>query len=266
VTTIAALLCSAPSDSVRRDLEVLIAHTLDVGRAYLYAHGHDALSAASAQRIENALDRYRSGTPVAYITGTREFWSFALDVSRDVLIPRPETELLVELVLQNLAPHGRVLDLGTGSGAIALAIKQERPDCRVVATDISADAIAVARRNADRHGLEVELRTDDWYAAVAEAFDTIVSNPPYIRAADPHLDLLVGEPAVALIGGTDGLDALRIVISGAPAHLVDGGRLLVEHGFDQGESVRHLFDRAGFRRVESRRDGAGHERVTLGER
>ncbi len=266
VTTIAALLRAAQTDAARRDLEVLIAHVLEVGRAYLYAHGDRDLGSEDMHRIDDALQRYRAGTPVAYITGFREFWSLTLDVSPDVLIPRAETELLVELALQRLAPNARVLDLGTGSGAIALAIKQERVDCTVTATDVSIAAADVARRNAAKHGLDVDVRVGDWYAAVTGRFDTIVSNPPYIRALDPHLESLVSEPELALIGGKDGLDALQVIISGAPSRLTTDGRLLVEHGFDQAEHVRHLFEGAGFERVESHRDFAGHERVTLGER
>lgn len=266
MTTIAALLRAAPSEAARRDSEVLIANALGVGRAYLYAHGDQTLSDEDAQRIENVLRRHRAGTPVAYITGSREFWSLTLDVSPDVLIPRPETELLVELALRDLAHNARVLDLGTGSGAIALAIKQERADCAVTATDVSPAAIAVARRNAAKYGLQVDARIGDWYASISGTFDAIVSNPPYIRAMDPHLDSLVGEPVLALVSGDDGLDALRIIIDGAPSRLSAGGRLLVEHGFDQAEEVRRLFERAGLERVASHRDVAGHERVTLGER
>ncbi len=174
--------------------------------------------------------------------------------------------MLVELALQRLPPNARVLDLGTGSGAIALAVKRERGDCTVTATDISADAVAVAKHNTDRQQLGIDLRIGDWYDAVDGVFNVIVSNPPYIRADDPHLTALVGEPTLALVGGPDGLDALRTIVSGAPDHLVAGGHLLVEHGFDQGEEVRRMFEHAGFRRVTTHRDVAGHERVTLGER
>jgi release factor glutamine methyltransferase len=266
VTTIAEFLRAAPSDEARRDFEVLIAHVLGVSRAYLYAHGDEPRGSNDTQRIAHALEQYRGGTPVAYITGRRDFWTLTLDVDPAVLIPRPETELLVELALQRLSRNARVLDLGTGSGAIALAIKRERGECAVTGTDLSADAIAVAKRNAERHQLDVDLRIGDWYAVVDGAFDVIVSNPPYIRADDPHLSALVGEPTLALVGGADGLDALRTIVSGAPDHLISGGHLLVEHGFDQADHVRRMFERAGFRRVTTHRDVAGHERVTLGER
>jgi release factor glutamine methyltransferase len=266
VTTLAALLRTAPSDDARRDFEVLIAHALNENRAYLYAHGDETLSTDDARRVEHMLQRYRGGTPVAYITGRREFWNLVLEVTPAVLIPRPETELLVELALQRIAANGRVLDLGTGSGAIALAIKRERGDCCVTATDASPEAIAVAGRNANQHGLEVNLRLGDWYAAADGVYDVIVSNPPYVRSDDSHLNALVGEPTAALIGGPDGLDALRVIVGGASNHLTSGGYLLVEHGYEQGADVGRLFERAGFSAVESHRDLAGHERVTLGKR
>ncbi len=266
MTTPAALLRTAHSGDVRRDFEVLIAHALGRNRAYLYAHSDELLGGDDLERVEAALRRYHEGTPVAYITGRREFWNLELHVSPAVLIPRPETELLVELALERLVTRARVLDLGTGSGAIALAIKQERSDCSVTATDASADAIDMARFNAHEHNLELDLRVGDWYTPVNGTYHVIVSNPPYIRRDDTHLSALVGEPAAALIGGVDGLNALRIIVRGAPSRLERGGHLLVEHGYDQAEDVRHLFEHAGFRGIASQRDAAGHERVTLGER
>ncbi len=263
MTTIADLLRGARNDSERRDLEVLIVHALDVGRAHLYAHGTDQLNDAQVGRIQALLRDCRSGTPVAYIVGRRAFWSLDLDVTRAVLIPRPETELLVELALERLPPRARVVDLGTGCGAIALAIKHERRDCTMVATDVSPAALEIARGNATRHGTNIELCLGDWYTAVNGTFDLIVSNPPYIRSDDPHLEALVSEPHLALAAGSDGLDALRCVIGGAPQYLTPGGWLLVEHGYDQGDQVRTLFTRAGFRTPRTVRDGAGHERVTL---
>jgi release factor glutamine methyltransferase len=266
MTTIAEILRGARDEAQRRDFEVLIAHALDVGRAHLYAHGSDPLSSAQLHCLQGPLDACRAGMPVAYVTGRREFWDLELDVSPAVLIPRPETELLVELALERLPPRARVLDLGTGSAAIALALKHERGDCVVVATDVSEPALAVARRNAAKHAIDVELRLGSWYSVAAERFDVIVSNPPYIRSDDPHLDLLVSEPRMALAAGSDGLDALRAVIGGAPEHLVPGGWLLVEHGYDQGTAVRALFACAGFTVIETVRDGSGHERVTLAKR
>lgn len=266
MTTITEILRGARDEAQRRDFEVLIAHTLDVDRTYLYAHGSDPLSDAQLHRLQRPLNDYRAGTPVAYVTGRREFWKLEFDVSPAVLIPRPETELLVELALERLPPRARVLDLGTGSAAIALALKHERGDCVVVATDFSESALAIARRNAAKHAIDVELRLGSWYSVARETFDLIVSNPPYIRSADPHLDSLVSEPQMALVAGSDGLNALRTVIGDAPEHLVPGGWLLVEHGYDQGAAVRELFARGGFAAIETVRDGAGHERVTLGKR
>jgi release factor glutamine methyltransferase len=266
MTTIAEILRGARDETQRRDFEVLIAHALHVGRGYLYAHGSDALDTAQLERVQRPLEAYRAGMPVAYVTGRREFWNLELDVSPAVLIPRPETELLVELAIERLPPRARVLDLGTGSAAIALALKRERDDCAVIATDASEPALVVARGNAAKHAVDIDLRLGSWYSAVSETFDLIVSNPPYIRSTDPHLDSLVCEPRRALVAGPDGLDALRVVIGDAPEHLVPGGWLLVEHGYDQGAAVRALFARGGFTEIETVRDGAGHERVTLGKR
>jgi release factor glutamine methyltransferase len=266
MTTIAEILRGAGDETQRRDFEVLIAHALGVDRAHLYAHGSDVLSNAQLDELQRLLQLYRAGAPVAYVTGRRGFWNLDLEVSPAVLIPRPETELVVELALDRLPSRARVLDLGTGSAAIALALKHERGDCAIVATDISNIALMVARSNARKHTIDIELRLGSWYSVVSETYDMIVSNPPYIRSDDPHLDSLVSEPPVALVAGPDGLDALRIVIDGAPEHLVPGGWLIVEHGYDQGAAVRALFARAGLTTIETIRDGAGHERVTLGKR
>ena len=268
MTTIGQWLRDARDESTRRDYEVLIAHALEATRAHLYAHANDPLPESSIARIGELIDARRRGAPIAYLVGRREFWTLDLAVSPAVLIPRPETELLVELALGRLPHNARVLDLGTGSGAIALSIKRERADCTVIATDVSADAIAIARRNADALGLAVDTRVGDWYEAVANeaSFDAIVSNPPYLASGDPHLDLLVGEPTIALVAGPDGLAAIRTIVAGAPARLSVGGTLLVEHGFDQGNAVRALFRAAGLTAVETHHDGAGHERATLGTR
>jgi len=247
-------------------MEVLLTAALGVQRAYLYAHDDEPLTGSGAAKIERMLADYRCGTPVAYVIGRREFWKLSLEVSRDVLIPRPETELLVELVLIRLPPRARVLDLGTGSGAIALAIKQERNDCAVTATDISAAAIETARRNAATYGLDLNCRVGTWYSVVEDTYDLIVSNPPYIADTDSHLRELVSEPRIALSAGPDGLDALRVVVAGAPSHLTRGGWLLVEHGHDQGTAVRGLFEAAAFGGIETHQDLAGHDRVTLGKR
>ena len=267
-----ALLREAGSRVDPADAALLLAHALGRSHAWLYTHGDDDMDAAAAQRFAALLDRRAAGEPVAYLLGTRGFWRFELAVTADTLIPRPETELLVELALQRLPEHSpaRAADLGTGSGAIALAIAGERPEVRVVATDASEPALAVARGNAAELGIgNVEFRHGDWLAPLAgEPFDLIASNPPYIADGDAHLargDLRF-EPRGALASGTDGLDAIRRIAADAPAHLGDGGWLLVEHGWEQGAAVRALFESAGFVDVATERDLEQRDRVTLGRR
>ncbi|HEX4882834.1 MAG TPA: peptide chain release factor N(5)-glutamine methyltransferase [Casimicrobiaceae bacterium] len=253
------------------DGRVLLAHVLDRDRAWLLAHADDDLARADADAFFGLARRRRDGEPVAYLTGRREFWGLDLRVTPAVLIPRPETETLVEAVLERL-PAGRplrVLDLGTGSGAIALALARERPLAGVVAADASRDALDVARANAERLGLaNVAFARTDWYAGIpGERFDAIVSNPPYIAGGDPHLvegDLRY-EPRAALSPGGDGMAALRTIVSGAPGRLAPGGLLAVEHGHDQPEAVRRLFEAAGFTSMAVRRDLAGIARVCVGE-
>jgi release factor glutamine methyltransferase len=250
----------------RRDVEAVLCAALGASRAYLYAHADEVVPNDAVRRIEAGLDALARGMPVAYISGAREFWNLKLAVTPAVLIPRPETELLVELALERLTRGARVLDLGTGSGAIALALGRERPDLRIAASDVSRAALAVARENAERLGITVDWLHGDWYAAMRERYDVIVSNPPYIEADDPHLDALRHEPRVALVGGTDGLTALRAVVCGASQHLAPGGWLIVEHGHRQGAAVRALFGAAGFTAVATRADLAGNDRATLGRR
>jgi release factor glutamine methyltransferase len=252
------------------DGQVLLAHAVQRDRAWLLAHGDDVLTRAQADKFFELAKRRRDGEPVAYLTGLREFWGLPLAVTPDVLIPRPETETLVEQALLRL-PHEnapRVLDLGTGSGAIALALASERRHAHVVATDVSPAALAVARANAQRLAVDnVELVESDWYAQLPVApFALIVSNPPYVAERDPHLtegDLRF-EPPLALTSG-DGLASLREIIAGAPARLTPGGCLLVEHGFDQADAVRVLLREAGFVDLVAARDLAGHWRVAGGQ-
>ena len=254
----------------RLEAELLLAHALGVSRARLYAWPEHEPEPKQREAFDRLVAARERGEPIAYLTGRREFWSLDLAVTPDVLIPRHETELLVELALDRIARDRdvRVADLGTGSGAIALALARERPLARVTATDASAAALDVARRNAARLGIgNVAFAVGDWYAALGDArFDLIVSNPPYIAAGDAHLaqgDLRF-EPAAALASGADGLDAIRRIVADAPEHLADGGALLLEHGFDQSLRVRALLDAAGFQNVTSVFDNGGHERVTLG--
>jgi release factor glutamine methyltransferase len=257
-------------DDARFDAELLLAHGLGKSRAWLYAWPEHELVASTRDAFEQLVDARTRGEPIAYLTGRREFWSLDIAVTADVLIPRHETELLVELAL-NLIPDDRALrvaDLGTGSGVIALAIAKERPQAMVVASDASAAALQVARGNARRLGLDrIEFALGDWFAPFAgRSFDMIVSNPPYIAVGDAHLTRgdLRYEPASALVSGADGLDAIRRIVHEASPHLEPGGWLLIEHGWDQGTRVRALFDARGFVDVQSVRDAGGRERVTLG--
>ena len=254
----------------RRDAELLLMHTLDRSRAWLYAHGDDDVDASAALRFRALLGRREVGEPLAYITGRREFWSLDLAVTPDVLIPRPETELLVELALQRIPQDVQVdiADLGTGSGAIALSLAQERPLARVLATDFSAAALNVARGNAQRLGVaNVEFAQGDWCAVLGDRnFGLIVSNPPYIPEADAHLKQgdLRFEPRAALASGADGLEAIRSIVRDTFAQLQPGGWLMFEHGYDQGEAVRRLLQQSGFVEVVTERDLEGRERVSGG--
>ena len=252
------------------DADLLLAHALGQPRAWLYAHGDEEPAADAARRFGELLSRREAGEPVAYLVGSRGFWSFELRVTADTLVPRSETERLVELALERL-PEGaasRIADLGTGSGAIALALALERPRAAVVATDASEAALAVARDNARSLGLgNIAFRHGDWFEPLAgERFDLVASNPPYIALGDPHVDEgdLRFEPPAALSSGADGLDAIRAIAQGAPAHLSPGGWLLVEHGWEQGPAVRALFEAAGLVEVATHVDLEQRDRVTLG--
>jgi release factor glutamine methyltransferase len=274
--TVAALVRAGAArlggDEARREAEWLAEHALGVGRAWLFAHADDAVKPEECARYLALLARRAGGEPLAYLLGRAGFWTLDLEVTPATLIPRPETELLVEAALARLpeATALRIADLGTGSGAIALALASERPQARVLATDASPAALEVARRNAARNEVgNVAFRQGDWLEPLAgERFELIASNPPYIAQDDPHLDQgdLRFEPEAALASGTDGLDALRTLAHDAPAHLVPGGWLLLEHGWDQGAAVRGLLREAGFQRIETLRDLEDRERITLGRR
>lgn len=259
-------------DQARREAEMLLQHLLGVGRAWLFAHADEALSAQTRHDYAALLARRMRGEPLAHITGKAGFWSLSLGVSPATLIPRPETEVLVEAALERIVSDADadIADLGTGSGAIALALAFERPHARVLATDFSVAALRQAEANARTNGIEnVRFAQGDWCQALGvQCFDLIVSNPPYIAAADPHLERgdLRFEPGTALISGVDGLDAIRQIVSTAPAHLNPGGWLLLEHGWDQGEAVRELLREAGFEAVATRRDLEARERVSLGRK
>ena len=254
----------------RAEAGILLAHALGKPRSWLVAHADDPADAAGAAAFDALVERRAAGEPVAYLTGHRGFWTLELEVTPATLIPRPETERLVELALARLARDGapRVADLGTGSGAIALAIARECPHASVLATDASADALAVARRNAEANGIRnVAFAESDWFAALAEErFDLVVSNPPYIAADDPHLGQgdLRYEPASALASGSDGLDDIRRIVDGARAHLVQDGWLLFEHGWDQGSAARGLLEASGYGEVFTEQDLEQRDRVSGG--
>ncbi|MEN3278675.1 MAG: release factor glutamine methyltransferase [Massilia sp.] len=265
--TVGALQAGLPLDPLEN--RILLCHVLGLSRVGLITGSERALTAEEAARLAALVARRQAGEPIAYIVGQREFFGLPFQVSPAVLIPRPDTELIVELALERLAPRARMLDMGTGSGAIAVAVAHTRPDALVTALDVSDAALAVARANAAASGANVRFVRSDWFAALdGEVFDLIASNPPYIAAGDAHLaqgDLRF-EPVGALTDHADGLSALHTIIAGAGAHLVPGGWLLLEHGYDQAEAVRALLAAGGYTEVQSWRDLGGIERVSGGRR
>jgi len=269
VTAGAALAGAAEWLGTRLDAELLLAHVLDVSRASVIARDDRVLTPEEQGDFEQLLARRLAGEPLAYLTGTKEFWSLELEVSKDVLVPRPETELLVEWALEVLSfREASVLDVGTGSGAIALALARECPQISVTAMDASRAALAVAAANARRLGIaNVSFEIADLFKSLDRGgrFDLIVSNPPYVAESDPHLASLKFEPALALTSGPDGLDALRAIVGAARNRLLPGGWLLVEHGATQGPAVRELFAAAKFDLIHTRRDLAALERATGGQ-
>lgn len=257
------------SDSPRRDAEILLEYVTGKGRTYIMAFGETPLTDAQQQQLEALLQRRKQGEPVAHLTGVREFWSLPLFVSPATLIPRPDTECLVEQALARLpAKKCHILDLGTGTGAIALALASERPDCDVTAVDRMPDAVALARRNAEHLAIRnVRILQSYWFSALpGQRFDMIVSNPPYIDAQDPHLaegDVRF-EPLSALVADANGMADIIHIIDHARQVLTPGGYLLLEHGWQQGDAVRAAFQQAGYSDVETCRDYGGNERVTCG--
>lgn len=268
----ATMLLERVSTSARLDAELLLEYVTGLARSTFRAFPERGLPTQAGWAFQQLVMRRLKGEPIAYICGQQEFWSLLFEVSPAVLIPRPETELLVEQALSHIDVAARVsvLDLGTGSGAVALAIASERKNAQIVATDVSQDALGIASRNAARlQATNVTFLHGNWYAPVAgRRFDVIVANPPYIAIDDADLaaEVRKNEPATALFAGASGLEALEVIIKDAPRHLLDGGSLLLEHGWKQGAAVRDLLVRAGFVNVRSHADLAGHERMSAGRR
>lgn len=263
------------SDSARLDIELILCHVLQKNRTYVFTWPDKFLSPEQAETFQIFFKRRKSGEPIAHILGQREFWSLPLAVNNSTLIPRPDTELLVELVLELFADDSAqqkrsCLDLGTGTGAIVLAIASEKPQWQLVGVDKSTDTVALAQQNRDQLNFgHVEIKQSDWFSAItAQQFDVIVSNPPYIDPQDPHLDLgdVRFEPRSALIADNHGLADIELIIQQSWNYLCEQGWLLLEHGYDQGQVVRDLFYARGFTQVETRRDLGGNERVTLGRK
>lgn len=262
-STLSALFKEAPLPAL--EARILASHAMHLSRVQLITRSEHVFTADEAERLSTLFRRRLQGEPIAYITGQREFYGLDFFVTPDVLIPRPETELLVELASEYLPQHGRMLDMGTGSGAIAVAVAHQCPDAAITALDASPAALTIAQRNAQHHRAAVRFLHSDWYAALdKQSFDLIVSNPPYIQKDDTHLSQgdLRFEPADALTDHGDGLSALRTIISGAMEHLTPGGWLLLEHGYDQAEAVRSLLNGQGFDQIQSWQDLAGIERVS----
>jgi len=268
VAATAQLKNSSPTPAL--DAQVLLAHSLGHDRTYIIAHARNELDPGTQKRFEQLVAKRLDGTPVAYLTGQQEFWSLPITVTVDTLIPRPETELLVELALENIPGEKEFLvaDIGTGSGAIAIAIASERKNSKVIASDSSAKAIEVAKRNASRLELDnVEFIKGTTFDPLAnKKFNLIVSNPPYVPENDPHLSRgdIRFEPRSALAAGHDGLAVIKQIVEQAKDYLVPQGWLMIEHGYDQESAVEKLFERAGFEEIECYRDLAGQPRVTIG--
>lgn len=264
--TVGAALAAAREAGVDRlDAQLWLAHLLQCPRSWLLAHDESVLPARVAVRFDEGIARRAAGEPLAYLVGHKEFHGLELAVDARALVPRPETEGLVDWALSLAPPRATVVDLGTGTGAIALAMGHRRPDLEILAVDRSAEALALAASNGRRLGIRVVWQQSDWWSALGDRrVDLAVANPPYIASGDTHLAALQHEPQQALVAGADGLDDLRHLIAEAPAHLSPGAWMLVEHGWDQAEAVRRLFAAAGFGAIETRPDLAGHPRCTGG--
>ncbi len=257
------------SDDARLDSQVLLAYALNVSRTWLFTWPDKVLDGAKLTAFNTLIEKRKSGTPIAYITGYRDFWSLHLKVTPDTLIPRADTELLVEtaLTLKDVEKPCDVIDLGTGTGAIALSLANECPSWRITATEINPKTLAVAKENAQTLELGVSFKESAWFDAINDRYDLVISNPPYIESNDPHLQQgdLRFEPAGALASGQDGLDDIRRLVQQAPKHLKKDGYLLLEHGYQQAEAVRSLMAKAGYFEIETHQDIEDRDRVTLGK-
>ncbi len=257
-------LISSGCESARLDADLLLMHALNCPRSFLITHDNDEINDRIVFRYRSLISRRMACEPIAYIVGYKEFWGLPFKVNKEVLIPRPDTELIVETALK-FKSASSVLDLGTGSGAIVLAIKHERPEIKAFAVDVSDGALDVAKENAARLNLEVCFIKSSWFSALkSEKFDLIVSNPPYIEENDEHLKALSFEPIGALTSGKDGLDDIRVIVRDARQFLNNGGALLLEHGYNQGKNVRDILTENGFSEVNTLKDLGENERVTYG--
>lgn len=268
ITLEQALLSARQAGVDRLDAQLMLCELLEQSRTWLLAHDRDLIAPDTLARFQSWVTRRAQGEPLAYLLGDKEFFGLSLQVNPHVLIPRPDTEILVEWALEHLAaqPEQNVLDLGTGSGAIALALQHRCPQAHVTAVDASAGALQTAQHNAQKLNLPVRFLLGSWLQPVqGESFDLIVSNPPYIAEHDPHLQALTHEPITALTAGPDGLDDIRHIVLAARDHLRPGGWLLLEHGYDQAEAVAALLAQAGYTRIETRRDLGGNTRCTGGQ-
>ena len=275
MTTITELLQQAEqsinsSESARLDAEILFCDVMQLQRSRIYSHPEQLVPEDKSVLFQSLIEQRQLGHPIAHLTGKKEFWSLELTVNRDTLIPRPETELLVETALQ-IIPHDAafsILDLGTGSGAIAIAIASERPNCRIVATDINSNALAIARKNAETHQMNnIQFYPSNWYQNIpSQSFDMIVSNPPYIRQDDEHLSQgdVRFDPELALVAGTDGMQAINMILEDASSYLARDASLLIEHGYDQKPLVQEAFLKHDFKRIKTFQDLSGQDRITLG--
>ncbi|NNC68044.1 MAG: peptide chain release factor N(5)-glutamine methyltransferase [Gammaproteobacteria bacterium] len=265
----AATTLTSISASAKLDAQMLICHACNIEQTKIITYPEQTLNEQQLELFTSALNRRKNGEPLAYITGRKEFWSLEFTVSERVLIPRPETELLIELTLNEVSntKAPRILDLGTGSGAISISVAKEREDAKIVATDISSQALEIAKKNAEKHNAEITFIKSSWYENLAEEiFDAIICNPPYIAKDDPDLDKHVyqHEPGKALISDENGLKDLELVIAGAKEYLSSTGYLAVEHGFQQAKKVQQLFDQHGFMSIQTHKDLTGLDRATTG--